>query len=132
DVNEICSNQRGAVVWGDYAVSGQPRVLHRASTEIITSFPPSDLVYCAPALSRPKPVALHDNNIGDPIRVIEKLHGLRLARAAELVEAAIEETLAYYAFPEEQLRTLLLAVLVVSRYRASGRGRSSPRSRIKA
>ena len=35
--------------------------------------------------------------------MIEKLHGLRLARAAELVEAAIEETLAYYAFPEEQL-----------------------------
>ena len=35
------------------------------------------------------------------VRVIEKLRGLRLARAAELVEAAIEETLAYYAFPEE-------------------------------
>ena len=34
------------------------------------------------------------------IRVIEKLRGLRLSRAAELVEAAIEETLAYYAFPE--------------------------------
>ena len=29
------------------------------------------------------------------IRVIEKLRGLRLSRAAELVEAAIEETLAY-------------------------------------
>ena len=35
------------------------------------------------------------------IRVIEKLRGLRLTRAAELVEAAIEETLTYYAFPEE-------------------------------
>ena len=35
------------------------------------------------------------------IRVIEKLRGLRLARAADLVEAAVEETLAYYAFPEE-------------------------------
>src|ERR1700739_4124807 len=30
-------------------------------------------------------------------RVIEKLRGLRLSRAAELVEAAVEETLAYYA-----------------------------------
>ena len=35
------------------------------------------------------------------IRVIEKLRGLRLNRAAELVEMAVEETLAYYAFPEE-------------------------------
>jgi hypothetical protein len=33
--------------------------------------------------------------------VIEKLRGLRLSRAAELVEAAVEETLSYYAFPEE-------------------------------
>jgi hypothetical protein len=29
------------------------------------------------------------------IRVIEKLRGLRLGRAAELVEAAVEETLSY-------------------------------------
>jgi hypothetical protein len=35
--------------------------------------------------------------------VIEKLRGLRLTKAAELVEAAVEETLSYYAFPEEQL-----------------------------
>src|SRR6266576_1921494 len=35
------------------------------------------------------------------IRVIEKLRGFRLTRAAELVEAAVEETLAYYTFPEE-------------------------------
>src|SRR5262249_53287662 len=35
------------------------------------------------------------------IRVIEKLRGLRLSRAAELVEAAVGETLTYYAFPEE-------------------------------
>jgi transposase-like protein len=34
------------------------------------------------------------------IRVIEKLRGLRLSLAAELVEAAVEETLTYYAFPE--------------------------------
>jgi transposase-like protein len=40
------------------------------------------------------------------IRVIEKLRGLRLARAAELVEAAVEETLAYYAFPEEHWRRI--------------------------
>ena len=35
------------------------------------------------------------------IRVIEKLRRLRLTRAAEFVETAIEETLTYYAFPEE-------------------------------
>jgi putative transposase len=39
-------------------------------------------------------------------RVIEKLRGLRLTRAAELVEAAIEETLAYYAFPQEHWRRI--------------------------
>ena len=37
------------------------------------------------------------------IRVIEKL---RLTRAAELVEAAVEETLTYYAFPEEHWRRI--------------------------
>jgi putative transposase len=40
------------------------------------------------------------------IRVIEKLRALRLTRAAELVEAAVEETLAYYAFPEEHWRRI--------------------------
>jgi putative transposase len=40
------------------------------------------------------------------IRVIEKLRGLRLSRAAELVEMAVEETLAYYAFPEEHWRRI--------------------------
>ncbi len=35
------------------------------------------------------------------VRVIEKLRGLRLMTAAELVETAIEETLAYYGFLEE-------------------------------
>src|SRR5258708_25068944 len=39
-------------------------------------------------------------------RVIEKLRGLRLSRAAELVEAAVEETLAYYTFPEEHWRRI--------------------------
>ena len=38
--------------------------------------------------------------------MIEKLRGLRLSRAAELVETAIEETLAYYAFPEEHWRRI--------------------------
>jgi len=38
------------------------------------------------------------------VRVIEKLRGLRLTRAAELAEAAVEETLTYYAFPEEHWR----------------------------
>src|SRR5262245_18089617 len=40
------------------------------------------------------------------IRVIEKLRGLRLSRAAVLVEAAIEETLTYYAFPEDHWRRI--------------------------
>jgi transposase-like protein len=40
------------------------------------------------------------------IRVIEKLRGLRLSRAAELAEAAVEETLTYYGFPEEHWRRI--------------------------
>jgi len=38
------------------------------------------------------------------VRVIEKLRALRLTKAAELVETAAEETLTYYAFPEEHWR----------------------------
>jgi putative transposase len=38
--------------------------------------------------------------------MIEKLRALRLTRAADLVEAAVEETLAYYAFPEEHWRRI--------------------------
>jgi putative transposase len=38
------------------------------------------------------------------VQVIEKLRGMRLAKAAELVEAGVEQTLAYYAFPEEHWR----------------------------
>jgi hypothetical protein len=38
--------------------------------------------------------------------VIEKLRGLRLTNAAELVAAAIQETLAYYAFPEQHWRRI--------------------------
>ena len=40
------------------------------------------------------------------VRVIEKLRGLRLTTAAELVASAVEETLAYYAFPEEHWRRI--------------------------
>ena len=40
------------------------------------------------------------------IRVIEKLRGLRLSRAAELAETAVEATLTYYAFPEEHWRRI--------------------------
>jgi len=40
------------------------------------------------------------------VQVIDKLRGLRLTKAAELVEAAVEETLAYYAFPEEHWRRI--------------------------
>ena len=38
--------------------------------------------------------------------MIEKLRGMRLSRAAELVETAVEETLTYYAFPEEHWRRI--------------------------
>jgi transposase-like protein len=41
-----------------------------------------------------------------PLRRIEKLRGLRLSRAAELVEMAVEETPTYYAFPEEHWRRI--------------------------
>jgi hypothetical protein len=34
------------------------------------------------------------------IRVVEKLHGFRLTKAAELAEAGSRETLTYYTFPE--------------------------------
>jgi putative transposase len=40
------------------------------------------------------------------IRVVEKLRGLRLTKAAELAKAAVEETLTYYAFPEEHWRRI--------------------------
>jgi putative transposase len=36
--------------------------------------------------------------------VIEKLAALRLTRAAEFVGVGVEETLTYYAFPEERGR----------------------------
>jgi transposase-like protein len=38
--------------------------------------------------------------------VIARLKALRLAKAAELVEGAIDETLSYYAFPEEHWRRI--------------------------
>jgi transposase-like protein len=38
--------------------------------------------------------------------VVAKLRAMRLAKAAELVEQFVEETLAYYAFPEEHWRRI--------------------------
>ena len=38
--------------------------------------------------------------------VIAPLRGMRLGKAAELVETAVPETLAYYAFPEEHWRRI--------------------------
>ena len=40
------------------------------------------------------------------VQVIEKMRGLRLTNAAELVATAVEETLAYYTFPEEHWRRI--------------------------
>src|SRR4029078_2989721 len=40
------------------------------------------------------------------VRGIEKRRGLGLTAAAELVETAVEETRAYYAFPEEHWRRI--------------------------
>jgi hypothetical protein len=62
------------------------------------------------------------------IRVIEKLRGLRLTKAAELAEAGVEETLSYYAFSEELSRPRLGAVTNVNRPRCDhtdDAGRSS-------
>lgn len=39
-------------------------------------------------------------------QVVTKLRGHRLTKAAELVESGIEETLAYYGFPEEHWRRI--------------------------
>jgi putative transposase len=38
--------------------------------------------------------------------VVTRLHSIRLGKAAELVETAVRETLAYYAFPEEHWRRI--------------------------
>lgn len=38
--------------------------------------------------------------------MIEKLRAQRLTRAAELIEASVEETFAYYGFPEEHWRRI--------------------------
>ena len=40
------------------------------------------------------------------MRVVAKLREQRLTKAAELVESGVEETLAYYAFPEEHWRRI--------------------------
>jgi len=38
--------------------------------------------------------------------VVEKLNGLRLAKAAEVVQQGAEETFSYYEFPREHWRSL--------------------------
>jgi len=38
--------------------------------------------------------------------VVARLHSMRLGKAAELVETAVPETLAYDAFPEEHWRRI--------------------------
>ena len=43
---------------------------------------------------------------GGVAEVIAQLHSMRLGKAAELVETAVPETLAYYAFPEEHWRRI--------------------------
>jgi hypothetical protein len=40
------------------------------------------------------------------VQVIDKLRGLRLTKAVELMETALEEALTYYAFPEEHWRRI--------------------------
>lgn len=40
------------------------------------------------------------------VQMIEKLRGLRMTKAAELVEVPVEQTLDYYAFPEKQWRRI--------------------------
>ena len=40
------------------------------------------------------------------VQVSQKLRGLRLTKAVELMEKALEETLTYYAFPEEHWRPI--------------------------
>src|SRR5262245_51023557 len=52
------------------------------------------------------------------IRVIEKLRGFRLTKAAELAEAGIEETLTYYAFPEEPWRRIRTTDVIDKSFRA--------------
>ena len=39
-------------------------------------------------------------------QVVEKLKAMRLTKAAELVETSVQETLTYYAFPEEHWRRI--------------------------
>jgi Transposase, Mutator family len=54
--------------------------------------------------------------------VVEKLAALRLTRAAELVGAAVEETLTYYAFPEEHWRRIRTTDVIDKPFRAGSFG----------
>jgi transposase-like protein len=50
------------------------------------------------------------------VQVIEKLRALRLTNAAELVATAVEETLAYYGFPEEHWRRIRITDEIDKRF----------------
>jgi len=48
--------------------------------------------------------------------VVAKLREQRLTKAAELIEACVHETLAYYSFPEEHWRRIRANVATDARY----------------
>jgi putative transposase len=89
------------------------------------------------------PKAIHAQEDRDAARekarlVIEKLRTMKLCDAAELIEAGVEETLSYYAFPSEHWRSLrtnnpLERLNRVIRRRITAgkciRGQAPPRSR---
>ncbi len=55
--------------------------------------------------------AIHAQDDGDAAKekarqVVAKLREMRLAKAAELVEASVDETLSYYSFPPEHWRSI--------------------------
>jgi transposase-like protein len=54
------------------------------------------------------------------VRVIEKLRGLRLTKVAELVATTVEETLAFYAFPEEHWRRIRTTDEIDKRFLVDG------------
>src|SRR5215831_13694685 len=96
-----CRERRGILSRGRLAK------VHRALVRNIFSHVPSTKVWEIAAMLK----AIHASEDlaaarEKANRVIEKLRGLRLSRAAELVETAVEETLTYYAFPEEHWRRI--------------------------
>ena len=47
-------------------------------------------------------------------QVVEKLRAMRLSKAAEIVEAGVDETLSYYAMPAEALALSVASDLIMS------------------